>query len=264
MIDPSFWDDEYIGHLTDSERIFIIGCVGNADDEGRLKGSVAYLKAAVWMYDKEKDDDYCTDLKQKLLKTMEAWPSNHTYRIIQYKNGNAEYLFFPMWDETNRPSHPTKSKLPAPSPELFANISRTTPEDFVKSSGAPPSQSSIGQSSQGQSSLGKVSIGQGDFAKILNSEKDLTDYLTDLLTKKLGEPGGGGTVLVAEEIKNLWRAKVGSTISGDTYGRIYDSLKKYKPKVLAISLVKTMEYAPGKRDIGRYYQSVLEEKSKSP
>ncbi len=120
MIDPLLWDDHYIGTLSRDERLFLIGCIGNADDEGRLKGHAAYLKAAVFMY----DDDYtiakAQEIKQSCLDKMQTWPANHPYRMVLYSNSNEDYIYFAQWYAHQAPSHPQPSKLPAPpnAPDL--------------------------------------------------------------------------------------------------------------------------------------------------
>ena len=34
MLDPSFFDDSDVSQLTRDERLFLLGCIRNSDDEG--------------------------------------------------------------------------------------------------------------------------------------------------------------------------------------------------------------------------------------
>lgn len=258
MIGPEFWDDEYVGKLTDTERVSIMGCLGNADDEGRLKGSGAYLKAAIFMYDDEKTPDSCSNLKQTLIHKMESWPLNHPYLIIGYQNTEAEYLCFPNWPQTNKPSHPTTSKLPPPPLETLPIFSSEPQEDRPTPSGDPPSQVSLGQSSLGKDRLGKVSVVQEDFTKLLDNEQDLTDYLTTTLTHYMPL----GPTQLMPVIKKLWLQGTGREMSGDVFQVIYMSLSKYPLPVLVTSMVKSVKYSVGKRKPANYIQSVLNEQMK--
>ncbi|GAI58894.1 unnamed protein product, partial [marine sediment metagenome] len=47
MLDPSFFEDIYVAKLTRDERLFLMGCIRNSDDDGRLKAHPAYLKAEI-------------------------------------------------------------------------------------------------------------------------------------------------------------------------------------------------------------------------
>lgn len=260
MIDPQLWDDEYIGKLTDTERLFIIGCIGNADDDGRLKGSGDYIKAAVFMYDREKTSDTCADLKSSLVQKMQSWPSNHPYRLIPYQNGSADYLFFPSWVLTNKPSHPTPSKLPPPPPETLPIFSGAAPEPRQSDSPGSPSQVRSGQSSLGKVSIGQVRAVQEDLTKFLHSEKDLTDFLTDFLTSILPRAGGRNSAM--EKIRGLWQARFNREIDGASFQEVHHALGEYSAPVLAVSIAKTLWYGGGKRNTAKYFKTVLGEHAK--
>ncbi|GAI89517.1 unnamed protein product, partial [marine sediment metagenome] len=79
MVDPLFWDDHYIATLTRDERILVLGCTGNADDEGRLKAHPAYLKASIFMYDDDLDASDVEKLRDSCLTKMKPWPNTHPY-----------------------------------------------------------------------------------------------------------------------------------------------------------------------------------------
>lgn len=50
MIDPYFWDNPKTGRMTDTERIFVVGCFSNADDDGRLIADPAHLRSIIYKY----------------------------------------------------------------------------------------------------------------------------------------------------------------------------------------------------------------------
>ena len=52
QIDPGFWTSEQVASVKVPERLMFLGCISNADDEGRLKGSPAYLKMAIFPADR--------------------------------------------------------------------------------------------------------------------------------------------------------------------------------------------------------------------
>ncbi len=258
MIDPLLWDDHYIGTLSRDDRLFIIGCIGNADDEGRLKGHAAYLKAAIFMY----DDDFTTtqvqDIKQSCLDKMAAWPKTHPLLLVPYQNSNEDYLFFPNWADTQKPSHPSKSKLPVPPPETLPLFSSKPLETIQSAASESPSQVRLGQSSLGKVSIGKGSVVPEDFTKYLDNEKDLTDFVMTTLTEYIPR----GPTQVMPVIKKLWSQATSREISSEIFQIIYTSLQKYPIPVLAKSLVKAVKYSPGKTKPANYIQAVFEEQMK--
>jgi hypothetical protein len=256
MIGPEFWDDELIGNLTDTQRLVIIGCIGNADDEGRLKGSGAYLKASIFMYDPDKTAEVCSNMKEELIQVMQSWPANHPYRIISYSNGNAEYLFIPNFFQSNKPSHPTPSKLPSPPPEILQKPSGISPESIENVSGDSPSQVRSGQVSLGKVRLGKDRAVQENFSKFLDNETDLTDRLTKTLEECMpAEPTQAMTV-----IKQFWRQVANTELDTMSFGVIWDNLKKCPLSLFATCLVKSAKYSTGKRKTSNYIQAVFDEK----
>ena len=245
MIAPSFWDDHYIGKLSSDERLFILGCVSSADDEGRLKKvNPAYLKAAIFMYD-DKDVSAVQNLKESCLSKMEAWPENHPYRMVPYQNAGEDYLCFPRWGDTQRPSHPTKSKLPTPPPEVLPLFSRETPEALKQPSRETPPQSSLVQE---------------DFTEFFDSETDLTDFLTTTLAKYASR----GAVWLSEVLRQFWGQRTGGEMSDTVFQVAYTAVKDHPPDVLARAFVKAAKYGRGKTNPARYLRKVLEEKAKPP
>lgn len=263
MLDPSFFDDTYVAKLTRDERLFLLGCIRNSDDEGRLKGHPAYLKAEIFMYDTDIDLEKIGEIKAITLTKMQTWPSDNTWRLVQYQNSGDSYLHFPHWLTQQKPSHPSPSKLPAPvPPEPLTKSTRDAQEAITKDSRATPPQSSLGQSSLGQSSLGKVSLGQvsgveEDFTKYLDSEKDLTDFLTMTLTNYMPR----GPTWAVEVLCKLWRQCVGQEMNQAVFGLTARVVKEYSVPVRARSYVKAVRYRGGKRGSPKYLDKILKEQA---
>jgi hypothetical protein len=257
MLDPDFWKDHYIAALTRDERLFLIGCINNGDDEGRLEGHPAYLKAAIFMYDDDVTTAKMGEIKESCLQKMATWPNNHQYKILPYQNSGKDCLFFPNWADQQKPSHPTKSKLPPPPPEMLPIFSSVTPETHTKPSREPPSQSSLGQSSLVKVSIGKGSVVLEDFTKFLDSEKDLTDFLTTTLENYLPR----GPMWLVEVLQKLWTQAIGERLGGPALEVTLTAVKEYPPPVLAIAYAKAVKYKGGKYDTAKYLQKILKEKA---
>lgn len=177
MIDPVFWDDHYIGMLSRDERLFLIGCIGNADDEGRLKGHPAYLKASIFMYDDDLSTTAIQEIKGSCLEKMANWPRVHPHRLVMYQNSSEEYLAFPNWSDTQKPSHPTPSKLPAAPPDVLSTSSSSSPDDFESNSGEAPPQYSVGKYSVGKVSVGNIPEIDAKIAELAKAFERLSGQL---------------------------------------------------------------------------------------
>jgi len=297
MIDPFFYTDAKVGKLSRDERSLIVGCVCQADDEGRLQGDPAFLKSQIFKYDKDLDDTTVQKLRDICLGKMKSWSATHPYRMALYSSSDEEYICFPNWAATNRPSHATKSQLPAPPPEalpLFsgkpqetsATPSSKAPETVTKSSGEPPPQSSLGQSSQGKVSIGKVREVQEDFTKFSDNETDLTDFLMKTMTQyisagraRLLETGSYGTNLPPEKetfnkqqmamlvLEQFWKQATGMKLSGTLWQGAFAALGKHPIEVMTRVFVKAARYHGGKHQSWKYFQTIIDEelaKSRSP
>lgn len=282
MIDPLFWDDRKVGKLSRDERSLIVGCVGHADDDGRLQADPAYLKATVFKYDDDLDQAGVQTLRDNCLTKMQSWPATHPYRMVLYHNSDEEYMFFPNWGATNRPSHPTKSQLPSPPLEPLPPVSSESPETLPTSSETSPSQSRSGQSSQGQVRLGQVRVVQEDFTKFSN-ESDLTESLTRTLTTEisagrqraaeggLGGGGPGGDLAPQEDarvrsqwgvgvLEQFWAQRVGK-MSTELFEGSLHALNKYPLEVIAKAFTKAARYKGGKHHRWNYIQTILDEET---
>jgi len=114
MIDPSLTDDIEVAQLTRDERLFLVGCLRNADDEGRLRGHRAFLKAGIFMYDDDITLARMEEIKNSTLEKMGSWRPDNIWHLRLYQNRGIDYLYFPLWYSWQAPSHPQPSQLPTP------------------------------------------------------------------------------------------------------------------------------------------------------
>jgi len=262
MLDPSFTDDIEVAQLTRDERLFLVGCLRNADDEGRLSGHRVYLKSQIFMYDEDIDLERMWQIKESTLEKMKNWRGDNIWLLLPYQNSVIEYLYFPNWFAFNKPSHPTPSKIPGPppadssgvSPEVPQNTSRETPE-------VPQSSSALSQVKSGQGRIGKGRVAQEDFKKYLQSESDLTDFVTTKLNESISaarQAGAHGEQWAIAVLEEFWNQAVGKIPSEIFMGGL-DALKKYPIEVVAKAFVKAARYQGGKHQKWKYIQTIIDE-----
>jgi hypothetical protein len=262
MIDPDFWTDPEVNQCSYPGKILILGCMSNADDEGRIQAHPSLLKSRIFIYDDDQTPGTIQALLKEILEKMKMWHPNNQWLMRSYENAGTEYIYFPNWHDTQKPSHPTPSRLPAPSlgsgeaPEIHPNISRASQEDVER-------HSALGQSSLGQSSLGKVSIGKVSPGKDIEEDftnvngKDMTDFLT--LTLEKYRPRG--PAWLTEVLCKFWLQSIGEPMKQEVFARTTDAVKTYSPAVLARAYVKTVNYRGGKFGSWKYLDKVLNEKA---
>lgn len=105
MIDPSIWEDEHFGKLSDKARILFISCFSNADDDGKLSGNLSNLRAMAFRFAKISEKKI-----EKLLKEISETLENfHVYQV----NG-CQYIYLGQWEEyqNQRSDRRVSSKLP--------------------------------------------------------------------------------------------------------------------------------------------------------
>jgi len=257
MMDPFFWSDHKVGRLSRDERTLIGGCMGHTDDKGRLEANPAYLKAMIFKYDDDLDIAAVKELRDTTLQKMGSWPANHPYRMLLYSNAGEEYIFFPNFNATNKPSHPTESQLPSPPPDKLPIFSGGKPEEPQTPSGESPSQVRSGQSSLGKVRVGQFRGVQEDFTKFLGSEKDLTDCLTQTLENYAPQ----GPVWLLEVLKKLWQQAIGDPMPQAVFDFTLGAVKKYPLPVLARAYSRAVKYKGGKYSSYKYIEKILEEQA---
>lgn len=209
MIDPAFWEDYDVGHLSIRQRLLLISCLSHADDDGRGRADAALLRNQTFTYDDDVTNDDVKGDRDAICENLEL--SNLFCMRIYNDAKGAEYFCFPNWFETNKPSNPTKSKIPEPPESIFrpkphfANDSGNNSEDIAKRSGdiideimsgsrnnrdefandSPVGQGRGGEVRSGQSRSGKVRLGKvgKNSAQIAESLRDeILNYYPEGLT----------------------------------------------------------------------------------
>jgi DnaD/phage-associated family protein len=104
MIDPNFWQSEDVSKLTIRQRLLLIGIFSNADDEGRLRGTPAYVRSAVFPY-----EDFTLKEIENDLNSIESIGS-----IRQYLVDASKYIQLVNWFKFQRVDKPQKSVIPKP------------------------------------------------------------------------------------------------------------------------------------------------------
>jgi hypothetical protein len=255
MIDPSIWDDPDVAKLDHTGRLFFIGCFSNADDEGRLLASPAYLRSIIFKYD-DLTLDQMKEIRDKVTQTCE--------NLVLYENGNTQYLAFTKWRDYQSPSHAKSSRIPQPPPGVtlheILHPEDGEPHETLRPEDGEPHETgrpSLGQSSLGKVSIGKVSQVEEDFSKV--NEKDLTDFLTETLEKY--RPRGPGWL--TEVLCKFWQQSIGERMKQEVFTRTCEAVKTYSSAVLARTYVKTVKYRGGKYGSWKYLDKVLNDQAQN-
>lgn len=104
MIDPSIWQSEDFGKLSNLAKIVFIGLFSLADDEGRGRANPMYLKSNLFPYN---EDMRSADIEKALLEIS----SNMS--VIFYSCDGSSYYSLLSWYTFQKMEKPTNSKLPA-------------------------------------------------------------------------------------------------------------------------------------------------------
>jgi hypothetical protein len=257
MIDPDFWSDGRIKHLNPIERLFFLGLISHADDEGRIQANPAFLRSVIFPYD---------DFTLEQINSMRSHILETNPNVKLYENSGEEYLYFKKWERYQKPSHPQPSKLPKPpeEPKLQELVLEPVKETDQPKTGIIPSQVRSGQVRSGQGSVGKGSVVQADFTEITD-EKDLTDRLTELLVSAAAGP----SPRLREDaiLKDFWQQVLGEPMNSTIHQFTFAATQDYPPQVLARAYAKAVKYKGGKTGSYKYIATILKEemaKSRSP
>jgi len=104
-IDPAFFTDEKMKRATVPERLLAAAIIAHQDDDGRLKGDPAYLRAIAFLYD---------DYSLEEVKAMRDHLTQANPNIIVYENAGDEYIQLKHHKRYQRPRYYHPSKFPAP------------------------------------------------------------------------------------------------------------------------------------------------------
>lgn len=119
MIDPSIWQDEEFGSLTANAKIMFIGLFSNADDEGRIRASHAYLKSTIFMYD---------DASLELVRQVRNEVVEKMSTIQLYEIDGKEYIQLKNWNEYQKQhkDRVQESTLPSYKEDVSDNVGQAT------------------------------------------------------------------------------------------------------------------------------------------
>jgi hypothetical protein len=103
---PEFFTDEKMKKATVPERLLAAAIIANQDDDGRLRGDPAYLRAIAFLYD---------DYSLEEVKAMRDHLAQVNPNIIVYENDGDEYIQLKRYKRYQKPRYYHPSKFPAPS-----------------------------------------------------------------------------------------------------------------------------------------------------
>ena len=113
MLDPNIWVSEDIAQLSIFARYLFIGMISNADDEGKGRANVAYLKSTIFPY----DEDVSTRKVQEALKSIAQHCTIQIYEV-----DGKQYYAFRNWKKWQKVEKPSPSQIPNP-PQSFGEHS---------------------------------------------------------------------------------------------------------------------------------------------
>lgn len=106
MITGDFFEDDYFGELDRDIRLLWLGLITSAaDDQGRIFNSPALLRAKIFLYDTDIDDDFIVRSVQKLANDG---------KIVCYVKNGKPLIQIVKWWVYQAPSWASLSKFPAP------------------------------------------------------------------------------------------------------------------------------------------------------
>ena len=103
MIDPNIWVSEDFSKLPYFARLVWIGLISNADDEGRGKANLAYIKSQVFPYDDSLTVTEIQDALNEIIKNMQ---------IKIYEAEGKRYYQLLNWSKFQTINRPSPSQIP--------------------------------------------------------------------------------------------------------------------------------------------------------
>jgi len=122
MIDPQIWVSEQFAGVSVLQRLLFIGLFSVADDEGRLKGSSAYIKSIIFPY-----DSITAQVIEQGLKRL-----SEVGLICLYTVEDLQYLHLPSWSKHQYIREPRPSKIPTPTCTHTPTCTYTQHQDNTK------------------------------------------------------------------------------------------------------------------------------------
>lgn len=141
-IKPEFFTSDTVAELSLRARLTWIGLWTYCDDFGRCRDNVKLIKAAVWAL----DDVSLTNIEKDLTDLLACG------LVYRYDVAGKSYLQITNWEEHQRVSHPTASKIP--EPDLGPDGPPPGTRESTEDSGAAPEGSGADRDSSGAAPLG--------------------------------------------------------------------------------------------------------------
>jgi hypothetical protein len=129
-IKPEFWEDEAVGQISHAARLLFIGTWTLADDQGLLRWTPAYLRAALFMY-----DDMTLARARELSREVEE-----AGLVTPYEANGEQLAQVRNFSKHQRIDRPSPAKLPAPDLQCNGDStdarerSTNVPRDVVEGS----------------------------------------------------------------------------------------------------------------------------------
>ncbi len=123
-IKPDYWGDPKTARISLPARLLFVGLLTEADDEGRFLASGKKLAGGLF----PNDDDVTPKKVMDWLTELER-----VGFVERYTVEGIAYAHIPAFNDHQRISHPSPSRLPSPScadPEMFPNDSGKSPESL--------------------------------------------------------------------------------------------------------------------------------------
>jgi hypothetical protein len=111
MIDPSIWDDEDVGQLSDMAFRLFVCSISNADDDGKLEASAVRMRGLAYRYQPEITTDQVDLALQELSSKLRSY---HRYKV-----NNRWYAKLFNWHSYQTIKKPYPSTIPEPESSEF-------------------------------------------------------------------------------------------------------------------------------------------------
>jgi hypothetical protein len=105
-IKPEFWQSESNGRLSRDARLLFSGLITMADNEGRLRGSPAFIASQVFPFD--------SDGRKVVDRCLEELAT--AGKVLRYVVDGDSFVWLPKFTEHQKTDPRYPSKLPAPPP----------------------------------------------------------------------------------------------------------------------------------------------------
>ncbi len=121
-VKPELFESGTLAACSRDARLVFVGLLTIADDHGRLKDLPKKLVGELFPH----DDDVTPVVLSSWLDELENVDS-----IRRYSSGGDSFIYLPMWEQHQKISHRSPSRLPDP-PEFLRKVSGEAPEEILE------------------------------------------------------------------------------------------------------------------------------------